>query len=187
LRFYSFGRLFRDAGKDFASRVVEASVIQLPPDFADRFAPAEDKHRPSEGFYQIVRLRILEAIPLILERAIIPVHVAPGIIDRDLEAESIYDLLERDYGQSISGATEYIEPRIVRGQDAGILGIAAGCAVFYTERLTRNMAGHVIEVRTSLIRGDKIRFSTELSLGLSLHTPANPPSPRADVDQEGRA
>ena len=154
LNFYSFGRRFGSSGEEFTSTLIEGREVD-----ADEL---RGKGITQGRCYLIVRLRKLGESPFILERAYIPTSLVPGILDRDLERQSLYDLLEGEYGQKPAGATEYLEPRVAEGEDAKLLEVADGFPVFYTERHTRNDSGAIIEVRMSLIRGDRIRFATEL-------------------------
>jgi GntR family transcriptional regulator len=157
LQFYSFGRRFRASGDDFTSTLVEQGSV-------DSGAVVDD-HFGGQRCYRIVRLRALSGVPFMLETAYLPQSVFPGILDQDLAGASLYDLLERVYQHPVHGAREYLEPRIVEGDQARLLQVPDGSPVFYTERYSRDTAGLLIEVRTSLIRGDRLRFSAELPVG----------------------
>ena len=107
-------------------------------------------------------LRYYRNTPFILEFSYVPTEAAPTIAEKDLEKHSIYDLLESHYGHQIRKAKEYLYPRISDAYESQLLGIPMHSPVFQTERITRGQDGRVLEFRRSVIRGDKVTFSTEL-------------------------
>lgn len=158
LQFYSFGREIGTTGEAAASRVIKVGQVPASPQLEKKL-----RLPPNGAVHEIVRLRHYRNTPLILEFSYVPTGVAPSITEQDLESQSIYDLLERVYGWRVQGAKEYLYPRISDTYESELLQIPRHSPVFQTERITRGEDGRVIEFRRSVIRGDKVTFSTELT------------------------
>ncbi|MCC5911024.1 MAG: GntR family transcriptional regulator [Clostridiaceae bacterium] len=157
LNFYSFGREFKDSSHNIGSKVISKEKIVPTLDLIEKLQVDE-----KTSLFKIERLRLFNNIPMILETSYIPEDVAQGIIDEDLENKSIYDLLEWKYKVKIAKAQEYIEPKIANVIEAGLLEIPKISPVFYTERITLAAGNKPVELRMSIIRGDKFKFYTEL-------------------------
>lgn len=157
LKFYSFGREFKDINEKTASKLLSKALIKASPTIVRKLSI-----NTNTEVFEIVRIRIFNDLPLILETSYIPIHIAPEILDNDLEEESIYDLLESKYGVKIVKAKEYIEPQVSNEYESKHLDVAYNSPVFYTERITLTDREEPIELRKSIIRGDKFKFYTEL-------------------------
>ncbi len=156
-RFYRFGKEIGDTGIAAQSRVVKRVQAVPPEEVLQIFDDLEGGE-----YYEIVRLRFYKDMPISLECLYIPCTAAPGIIDEPIEQVSIADLLEEKYGHQIEKATEYLYPRIADAYESEMLGVPVHSPIFQTERITRTVTGRIIEFRRSTIRGDKVKFSTEL-------------------------
>jgi len=156
-RFYRFGREIGHTGVAAQSRVLSAETVIPPAEVLGNFEQNQGKE-----FFKVVRLRFFKDAPVSLEFAYIPCTVAPGLLDHQIENTSLADILEKIYGKQIEKATVYLSPRISDANESEILEIQTHSPVFQTERITRAQDGQVIEYRRSVIRGDKVKFSTEL-------------------------
>jgi GntR family transcriptional regulator len=150
LKFYSFGRNYK--GKN---RVISLTRENNREDIADKLDYRGDK------IFQLQRLRFFNNEPLILESAYIPEFVCPGLLKYDFSQLSIYDRLEEE-GIKISRAYEQIEPGVTNSYQSEVLNIPLNFPVFHTERITYDSNEQAIELRRSIIRGDKFKFSVEL-------------------------
>jgi GntR family transcriptional regulator len=116
---------------------------------------------PGEKVIRLVRQRLVDEIPLILETTEIPYHLCPPLATTDPGDRSLYDLLEELGGIVVSGATETIRPVVLSARQARLLGVPARSAAFHVERLT--LAGELtVEWRRSLIRGDRYLYAVDL-------------------------
>ncbi len=157
LRFYSFSRDFKKSSFNSKTTIIEKREIPAPWDIAEKLALNEN-----EGVFEITRLRWFNEYPMIIETAFVPAKLFPGLLSHNLEEKSIYDLIEYRYGIKIKKAKEYISPKAADVEEANYLGIEAGAPVFFTERTTIAADQRAIEIRRSIIRGDKYTFYTEL-------------------------
>jgi len=156
LKFYSFGRVFEDSKKAY-SKIINKRIIEKPSKGIQ-----EKLHIENSSIYEIVRLRYFNDIPLILESSYIPTNIVKDMLSNDLENQSIYNLLEDKYKIRIKKAKEYISPKISGKEESKYLKIPIGSPVFYTERITISSKDTPIELRRSIIRGDRFTFYTEL-------------------------
>jgi len=157
LKFYSFSRDFMNSSFNTKTTIIEKREIPAPWDIVEKLELAENQE-----VFEIVRLRWFNEYPMIIETSFVPVKLFPSLISYNLEEKSIYDLIEYKYGMKIIKAKEYISPKNADVEEAEYLGIEAGAPVFFTERVTISANQKPIEVRRSIIRGDKYTFYTEL-------------------------
>lgn len=157
LRFYSFSRDFMNSSFNTKTTIISKRLLPTPWDVAARLELKEN-----QLVTEIIRLRWFNDLPLIIESSYLPDELFPNLIEYDLEAESIYDLIEFKYGIRINKAKEYISPKNADAEEAEYLGIEVGAPVFFTERVTIAASMRPIELRRSIIRGDKYTFYTEL-------------------------
>lgn len=156
-RFYRFGKEIGDTGVAAQSRVIKRGKAVPPDEILQIFGDTKGRE-----YYEIIRLRFYKDMPVSLEYLYLPCEDAPGIIDESIERVSIIDMLVKKYGIRIDNATEYLYPRIADAYESELLEIPVHSPVFQTERITREVSGRIIEFRRSTIRGDKVKFSTEL-------------------------
>jgi GntR family transcriptional regulator, N-acetylglucosamine utilization regulator len=110
---------------------------------------------------ELSRLRLLDAEPFVVETAYLPLACGERIpLDR-LAREVLYDLLSEYCQIEITHAEETLRPITIVQRDAALLGIRAGDAAFLVER-TSYAGAEPIELRSSLIRGDRFRFRVHL-------------------------
>ncbi|AZO95757.1 GntR family transcriptional regulator [Halocella sp. SP3-1] len=113
--------------------------------------------------WEIIRLRLMNENPLILETSYIPVKYLPQFEADELKQNSLYNLMKKN-NVNIIKAKEYLEPVLPSLEDQEILGINEDTPLFQTIRYTYDSDQRLTEVRESLIRGDYFRFSVEMTL-----------------------
>ena len=157
LRFYSFGRDFMNSSYNTKTTTISKKEVLSPWDVASKLELTEN-----DLVFEIIRLRWFNEFPLIIETSYLPIKLFPNLFSNDLEGQSIYDLIEYKYGIKIIKAKEYISPKNAAVDESDYLGIEEGAPVFFTERITVSSTQKPIELRRSIIRGDKYTFYTEL-------------------------
>ncbi|TDE41556.1 GntR family transcriptional regulator [Nonomuraea mesophila] len=117
--------------------------------------------QPGEEVHFIERLRTADGEPLSIERAHIPVKLAPGLADHDLSDKSLYELLEGRYGLVMDAGELTIDGGIADPSDADLLKLPRGGAVLLLQR--RSFAGGVCaELGVSTYRADRYQLRTVL-------------------------
>ncbi|HEY1293818.1 MAG TPA: GntR family transcriptional regulator [Chloroflexota bacterium] len=154
--FYAFAWETRARGATQRSRILERAVVPADPMFAERLAVS-----PGSEVERIVRVRVADADPLVLETAYLPRHLSSALDTATLERESLYDELERRWGLRVTGARESIRPIVLSRATARLLRATTGAPAFLVERTTWSDRGP-IEWQESIVRGDRYLYSVEL-------------------------
>jgi GntR family transcriptional regulator len=107
------------------------------------------------------RLRLVDGDPFVVETVFLATACGELLpLDR-LQHEVLYDLLQEYCGVTVTHAEETMRPVILDQPEASLLGLAAGEAAFLVER-TGFAGERVVELRRSIIRGDRYRFRARL-------------------------
>lgn len=157
LRFYSIGREMQNKHLDFHTKVIVKEITKPTKGIQETLNLSED-----EDLNKIVRVRYLDNEPVIIESIFIPIKICPNLLEEDLEEIPLYDILEDKYKLRILKVSETLEPVVLRKEEAKILGSKIGLPAFLVERITYLIDRSPIEVRKSVIRGDRFKFTTEL-------------------------
>lgn len=94
--------------KQLASQEVKSEIISFKLDFPDKQVQEKlmlDKHDP---IYVIIRLRVVDDEPYILEHTIMNANLIPGINEEILH-HSIYEYIHEDLGLQFGGAHRIIQ------------------------------------------------------------------------------
>ena len=140
-----------------SSRVVERFTIAA----TGRIAETLDLHS-GEPVFVLKRLRMAESEPMGIQTAHIPLSLAPGLVEDDLQNASLYDILRNRYGLQPARATESYSAVPAEPIPAGLLKVAPGSPVFSVERITFLLSGKPFEFVQSIMRGDRYSINVEL-------------------------
>lgn len=113
--------------------------------------------------YYVHRLRYVNRDPAVLERFIVPAERFPGLEGQNLTERSLYEVMETEYGVSVSRARQSLEPVITTEYEAELLGVRRGAPLMLERRLTVDQNGQPVELGRDLYRGDRFRFVTEIA------------------------
>jgi GntR family transcriptional regulator len=141
-----------------SSRVLDCHIGRA----RDRLAEVLEL-RPDEPVFVLKRLRMADGEPMGIQTANIPVTLAPGLADEDLENVSLYELLQTKYGLQPARARETYLAQPAADEAAELLGIAPRSPVFSVERVTLLSNGKPFEFVQSVMRGDRYSVVLELA------------------------
>lgn len=162
--FYSFARDLALRGLHPSSRVLRLEKIEIEgivdKETAQLLSLAAYSNELS--VYLLCRLRLIENEPLVLENSYLALPQHIRLDQYDWSRQSVYEVLQKDYGLEVDHAKEYLEPVNLTPEKAALLGVSAGSAAMQVERLTYARNGKPFERRISLIRGDRYRFRVDL-------------------------
>lgn len=152
-RLCSFTRQMADLGVGCRSIVLEFEKVG-----------GDDEGVPfgiSSDAYKIVRLRLTDDKPFMIDTAYLPVYLAPSLTRHALEGRSLYDVIEEMTGNIPYRAHESYEVVKINKNEARLLETDAKTA-FLVRRVTKLKSGALFEEATMLIRGDRCRLEAVL-------------------------
>jgi len=126
-------------------------------------ARVADKLRIETGIpiYYFHRLRRLDDEPVMLEIICLPKHIFSGMDQQDLINNSLFEVMEKEYGREITSAEQALEAVQASDYEAEVLEVSPGAALMMEERISRDQFGTIIEFSRDLYRGDRFRFVVE--------------------------
>lgn len=156
LRLTSFSEDMRARGLVPGSRDLDRRIVR-----ASAHLARELGIQPGDEVHFIERLRTADGEPLCVERAHIPLALAPDLSEHDLTDRSLYRLLESAYGLVLDAGELTIDGGIADPRDADLLKLPRGGAVLLLQR--RSFAGGVcVELGASTYRADRYQLRTVL-------------------------
>lgn len=129
--------------------------------------------QPGTDVIAIDRLRFVDGEPWVLATTYVPYAIAPGLVDDDLSDQSLYALLERRYGVTLTHGRRGVEAAVASDEQAAALGIRPGDPVLVL-RSTSYSGDRPVEVFVAYHRGDRSRFEVTLSRSRSSNSSPEP-------------
>ena len=120
--------------------------------------------KPGAPVLVLARLRLADGLPLAIETATLPRALCPNLFDHDFAVESLYQVLQADYGIELTQADQTIEAALVSQREADLLELTLPAAVLRIQRLTLGRAGQPVEFVHSTYRSDRYMFHSLLTL-----------------------
>ncbi|WP_232663001.1 GntR family transcriptional regulator [Pseudonocardia sp. TRM90224] len=146
--FLSFSRWAQLIGRAPGQRTQEIAVRR--PDPAVAAALHLDADTPA---VQLVRLRLLDGVPAMLERTTFVPSIGRALLDVDLDAGSIYAyLIER--GADLHAARHTLDAIAADTEDARLLDVPEGAPLLRERRLTASSTGVPLEWSDDRYRSD---------------------------------
>jgi DNA-binding GntR family transcriptional regulator len=126
----SVGGLLATLAEQGAPLQVETEVLEVRPARPGAAAARALGLGPGESVWQIVRLRHIDGAPRVVEQALVPQALAPGLDRRRAElAGSLYELLARDHGLADDHEEQYLEVRAPGTRERRLLRLGARARV----------------------------------------------------------
>jgi GntR family transcriptional regulator len=118
--------------------------------------------REGSDVVQLERLRFADNEPVVLVMTFLPSAKLPGMLERHFENESLYHIIEVEYGYTIDRAVRTLEARVAEEYEAKLLGVKKKAPIQYIETITYLRDNTPIEFSQAHYRGDRNTFSFEL-------------------------
>lgn len=115
---------------------------------------------PSDRVVRLKRLRFANDVPMAIEEATVPERYLP---DAGAVQASLYAVLDQ-HGFKPVRALQRLHAIGLAAEEAVLLGVDAGSAALFIERVSYLADGRAIEFTTSYYRGDLYDFVAELTL-----------------------
>ncbi len=131
------------------SRLLSMKAIVPEPNAGQFFDLGE-----ADRVYEIRRLRLSDKVPIAVETVQIPQRLCPGLEQFDLAKNSLYELLERQYGLTLETCVEEISAEMAKPADRKLLEVTGSAAVLVVNRRTHTDSGQPLELTRAIYRGD---------------------------------
>ncbi len=154
---YSFSEDMIANGRTPRSSILEKAVLRPAAFIADALSLPE-----AGEVFKLVRLRLADDEPLLLETTYLPLRLCPDIFNEDLSAQSLYALLRNRYHLALYRATETYEAAKLNKEAARLLHCRPQAAAFTIHRVAYLDNGTAFEYTSSVARSDKCLFRVEL-------------------------
>jgi GntR family transcriptional regulator len=152
----SFSEMARSRGLKPGARILAGRVRSATMDEAEALNIA-----PGSEVFDLERLRLLDGVPVAIERSRLPLAVAPALPEADLAAGSLYELL-RKAGAAPARADYVLQAIPAEARHAAHLELPEGAPLLMATARTYDLRGRAIELSCSIFRGDRYRFRTTL-------------------------
>ncbi|MFC4058081.1 GntR family transcriptional regulator [Planomonospora corallina] len=156
LRLTSFTEEMRSRGMEPGSVDLDRRVVR-----ASAHLARELGIQPGDEVHFVERLRTAAGEPMCIERAHVPVALAPDLDAHELSDRSLYSVLETHYGLIMDAGELTIDAGIADPGDADLLKLPRGGAVLLLQQ--RSFSGGVCaELGVSTYRADRYQLRTVL-------------------------
>ena len=118
---------------------------------------------PDEEVIEILRTRVLDGRPTMVERVVVPAAVFPGLERLAPLPNALYALYQREYRINIAAVDERLRADAARREDVRRLGVALGAPLLQIERVARTVEGRVVEWRLSRCDTTHLSYAVTLS------------------------
>ncbi len=166
VRLTDFVEDMMQAGLTPASRVLFHGPEPAPPE-----AAAALEVEPGTTVVRLDRLRLGDGVPLAFDRTWLPVFYAQLLEGHDLTAETIYHILERDYGIPVLRGRYRIEAVNATEDLADHLDVPVGRALLRISRTSFTEGDRRIYFQQRYYRSDRVAYELELARDPRQRTP----------------
>ena len=144
--------------REFQGRVkVTSRLLTFTTVKADAVLAQHLEIEPEEEVWFILRVRLLDGKPVLIEDSNIPLKVIATIPQSILEEGSLYGYIEEFTGNKISDADSLIEADLFDDELAGLLDIAPGLPMLKITEVTRLSDARAFNFSVSYNRADIFR------------------------------
>lgn len=116
----------------------------------------------SEPLIHLVRLRFADNEPVVYVETYLPYNRFPALMDVDFTSSSMYEQLEKLYGEHVNRVHREIEAVNSRRDEAELLQTKLGKAVCLVKTIAYTEADAPVEYSVARYRGDRNKFSVDL-------------------------
>jgi GntR family transcriptional regulator len=152
----SFSEMARSRGLIPSSRVRVSDVRPASIDEAEQLLIA-----PGAEVLELERIRLLDGVPVALERNRLALALAPDLPKCDFAANSLYDAL-RAAGSAPARSDYVLQAISADAVQAEALEVEVAAPLLMASARTFTETGRPVELSCSVYRGDRYRFRTTL-------------------------
>ena len=165
LRLLEFSDVIKTNGLRPHSKLLSKSCIDPPPNVRKILALG-----PSQQVVWLQRLLLVNEAPMLIETSYFSAERFPALCDIYDGKMDPHKFVYQHYGVEVIRARETFEPVILEEKEAGILGVKGGFPALWVEHIAFDAADAPTIFLTSLMRGDRCRFYTDIVFDSRLRT-----------------
>jgi len=158
-----------------SSRLVSATIHA--PDADTRAAL---RISATDEVYEIQRVRLADAVPVVFERSFFPAALFPGLLELDLTG-SMYSIMRREYALGPVSAAQEITAVIADDDAAALLEIPQGRPILGIIRTSLSGNGTPVEFSRDLICSERLRVTVSGRIVSAVEPHEDAPSPDGDA------
>jgi GntR family transcriptional regulator len=143
-------------GADATSRVIEQRVIEPPVNIATHL-----NLQPKDHTTKIVRLRLSDGVPMLLETVFVPSKRFAGLERANLSKQSLYQLMRDKYGVRPAGARHTLEAVQATDYETELFGLPASMPMILLQGVTFDESDQPIEFFKAVYRGDRFQIQLD--------------------------
>lgn len=143
-------------GASATSRVIEQRWVTPPATVAEQL-----ELRDGERTICIVRLRLSDAVPVLLETVHVPAQRFAGIELADLSQQSLYRLMRERYGVTLKGSSHTLEAVQANDYERQLFDVQAGTPMILLQGVTYDDADQPVEYFKAAYRGDRFKIQLD--------------------------
>lgn len=113
---------------------------------------------------RLERLRLLDGTPLSLDTSYLPLDLGTAVLRGDLARRDVFALIE-EAGSPLGSAEVTVHASNAEPEEAALLAVPPGTAIFTIERLTRLADGRPADAEWLRIRADRLALRATLYRG----------------------
>ena len=155
-----FTEVMKSRGIDIKTDIIKFEILN-PDDIIMEKLGITDKR---ENVYKIKRIRYVENEPFGYEIAYIPEKVCGGMTKGMLDDNSLYKILENEYGYKVARVEQIIDPIQVDTKVSEKLQCEKGRLALSSQRTSYTEDEKIIEYTVTIIRSDKYQY--EINIGM---------------------
>jgi GntR family transcriptional regulator len=137
----------------------KSQVLQLVRKNATRETAQRLNLEAGDEVYKIERLRLADDIPMAIETTYLRADNFPELDKYDFGKQSLYRILEKDYGMNMYSAAEDLEAAICDDKTAELLSVKKKSPLLIVYRTVFAQDDEPIEYTKSIYRADRYRAS----------------------------
>jgi len=153
-----FSEDMHQRGMQAGAKTMRAAVVYKDVVHAQRALGLKN----DDPVWEIERLRFANGKPMVLERSYFSYERFAALGQADLEHQSLYRILEQQFGVRPTSAKETLEAALADNYIASALGIDEGSPIVLIVGVTYDEKDSPIEYVRSYYRGDRYKFYIEL-------------------------
>ena len=134
-------------------------VMEMGKETANRETAERLNLSGADEVFKIKRLRLADYIPMAIETTYLPAEMFADLERFDFEQNSLYQILENNYGMNVYAAAEDLEASICDDQISEMLGVRKKSPLLIVYRTVFTQDNQPIEFTKSVYRADRYRAS----------------------------